>query len=125
MAILQGKCIVLATVLCMQLGILFTSPIPHENNYTVDSTLATGDSDTLRNRDNTARSNLTVKPVDIPANPCGLVDGQPNRVNMSLSLATTTVARQAAGVRREIAHVLNQVSIHKLIFNDVHETYYI
>jgi len=123
MAQLQGKYFV-ATMLCMQIGILFASPIPHVYNYTVDGTLATGDSGTLRNRDNTARSNFTVKSVDISANPCGLVDGQPNLVNMGLSLATTTIAQQAAGVRREIEHVLNQVGIHKFIFNDVHETYY-
>jgi len=41
---------------------------------------------------------------------CGFVDGQPNLVNMSLSLATTTIAQQAAVVRREIASVLKKVN---------------
>jgi len=116
MAVLQGMCVVLAAMVCMQLGILFASPISYETNYAVDDLLASEDTVKKGNRGDTTRSSVTVKSVDIPANPCGLVDGQPNLVNMSLSLATTTIAQQAAGLRREIEHVLNQVGIHNYIF---------
>jgi len=115
MAELQGNYVV-ATMLVMQLGILFASPISHENYYTVDGTHGSGHTGNRWNRDNTTRASFIDKPVDIPANPCGLVDGQPNLVNMSLSLATTTIAQQAAGVRREIEQVLNQVGARDFVF---------
>jgi len=63
--------------------------------------------------------NDVVHPVDIPAKPCGLVDGQHSLVNMSLSLATKTIAQQAAGVRQEIAHVIKQVGKRKLTYENL------
>jgi len=92
--------LIMYLLLCLQYGIA-TKPLPEKTTTRPKSY-------------NMSWENDVEQPVGIPTNPCGLVDGHPNLVNMSLSLATTTIAQQAAGVRREIAEVIKQVGKRKM-----------
>ena len=100
MAIPKTPFLIMYLLLGIQYGIA-TKSLPEETT-------------TRPNGYNMSWENNVEQPVDIPTNPCGLVEGQPNLVNMSLSLATTTIAQQAAGVRREIAGVIKQVGKRKM-----------